>query len=454
MPKSQTLREFEQKLARSLREAPAKPTPDCFPEDTLWDFAEQGGKHPDAVDLIRHISSCAYCTQGYFAMKEMLQLRQQLPALAKAGQGVTPPAGASVPNWWKRLHTLLQTPPMRSRVQFGGMALAGGAVTLLLVWPRLTQKPLLAPPDADLTRSLHQSEEDQRHLQAEIAQKSQQAKTEKQQGQETLEKQQQTIQQLWQASGKKTASYAPRTSLILPTPVTFPPSRNPRISSATDSKGNFVYVIPVDPKESRSLRASRLALPTLLASLAKTDGKTMGAPGEEPILLLRPGGTFVSSLRPTFAFKAVPQASKYKLTCIPQKSKANADPISYTIPADPKASPSTVVWGIPSDLPVLEAATTYTWTVEALDAQDNTLAVSSRHEEVLFRTLTVAEMEEIERKRKQYANAPLLMGVLYARLGVLEEAERAFSQDLKANPANTMARRMLRQVQAQQMQHP
>ena len=461
-----TLTEFEAKLAQSLREAPAQPTPACYDEETLWEFAEQGGKHLDALNLIRHISSCAYCTQGYFAMQEMRQLRGLLPASEESEVAAEAGSEGHVPTWWERLQAFMRTPQVRFRFQLGGMGLAGAgaAAMLLLFWPRLTPNHAVAAPDAALTRRLQQSEQNVQSLKAELTRQQQQAQAELQTAHRELTQQKRELAQKKEAElsaqqllvsardresrlNAQVQSLSARVSVITARQKSFE-----QIASA--EKGNRFNGIAVDAPERRSLRTGHLDFPSLLASLAKTSGQTMGGGGEEPIALYRPQGTFVASLRPAFAWKAVPLAAKYRLTCIPQNQNQDDAPPPYIIPAKANASKPEFVWTIPTDAPALQPATTYTWTVQALDADENHLAGSSKQEELFFRTLTPAELDEIQRKRRKYADNPLSMGALYARLGVLEEAEQAFARYLRINPQNTTVRRMLKQVQAQQKPRP
>ncbi len=56
----------------------------------------------------------------------------------------------------------------------------------------------------------------------------------------------------------------------------------------------------------------------------------------------------------------------------------------------------------------------------------------------------------IETAKKKYGNSRLLLGILYADAGMLDEAEREFQALLKKNPGSALARKLLRKVQIRQ----
>lgn len=356
MPTSPTLTEFEAKLARSLEEAPAEWTPACCSEDTLWDFAEQGGKYPDALNLIRHISSCAYCTQGYLAMKGTLQLRQQLSSSETSEQAAPSPLEKPLPNWQERLHSFLQAFRVRSRLQLGGMALAGAAVMLLLLGPRLKE----STRQEALTR---------------------QAEKELQVTKQALEKEKQITRQLLASARTENTN---RQLESLPTPDTM----------------------------------------QMLESL-KSHNTTMGASDSAPIQLVYPRGKKVGSLWPVLVWRLqrpISEASKYEISIINSQTQEE-----HVLARDQaNASQQEVAMQIPYSM--LKPATKYRWSIEVKDAKGVLLASSSPNEETFFLTPSAAEMGQLGRD--------------YARMGALEDAERALSADLQS----ASSRRTLQKV--------
>ena len=65
-----------------------------------------------------------------------------------------------------------------------------------------------------------------------------------------------------------------------------------------------------------------------------------------------------------------------------------------------------------------------------------------------FRVLDQETMEALENVRAQQPNSHLTLGVLYARAGLLNDAEREFQELVKENPDSEVAGKLLRCVQA------
>jgi hypothetical protein len=53
---------------------------------------------------------------------------------------------------------------------------------------------------------------------------------------------------------------------------------------------------------------------------------------------------------------------------------------------------------------------------------------------------------ELERMRRAYPNSHLVLGTLYAKAGLLAEAEREFRALVAANPQSPIAQKLLRDV--------
>jgi hypothetical protein len=66
--------------------------------------------------------------------------------------------------------------------------------------------------------------------------------------------------------------------------------------------------------------------------------------------------------------------------------------------------------------------------------------------EARFKVLGRAGLEELSAAERAGSSSHLLRGVLYARAGLLDEAEREFSALLRDNPHSPVARKLLRNV--------
>lgn len=330
------LTEFESKLAKSLKEAPAEWTSACCSEDTLWDFAEQGGKHAEALNLIRHISSCAYCTQGYLTMKETLQLQRQLSASVTPEPELTsPPPQNPVPTWQERLQSFLQASRVRSRLQLAGMALAGAAIMLLLLGPRLQ----------GLNRQQEVARQAQKELQA---------------TRQALEMEQKTTRQLLASARTESNN---RTMESFPTSDTIKILEALKSRSATmgTADNNAIQLLSPRGTEVSSLRPLlvwKLVKPIPEAS--KYEITIVNAQTQEEHVLTRDAHT---------------QNDRVLTT---DKPRASQQEFALQIPAS-----------------LLKPATKYRWSIEVKDSKNVLLASSPLNEETFFRTPTASEMGQL-----------------------------------------------------------
>ena len=67
-------------------------------------------------------------------------------------------------------------------------------------------------------------------------------------------------------------------------------------------------------------------------------------------------------------------------------------------------------------------------------------------EQAKFRVLDAARANELAQARRVYASWRLVLGLLHARAGLLDEAEREFRALREANPNSELAHRLLKQV--------
>lgn len=65
-----------------------------------------------------------------------------------------------------------------------------------------------------------------------------------------------------------------------------------------------------------------------------------------------------------------------------------------------------------------------------------------------FKVLEQEKVEELKRARENYAGMHLLLGSLYAQVGLLDAAEREFQALLAANPGSQVAQDLLRNVRS------
>jgi hypothetical protein len=151
--------------------------------------------------------------------------------------------------------------------------------------------------------------------------------------------------------------------------------------------------------------------------------------------LLYPVGTVVRSARPTFRWQRLEGASAYIV---------NIFDSSFTrVVTSPQVS--TAQWTAPRPLP---AGRVYLWQVTAIKDGKEIKSPVQPAPEARFKILEQAKFVELERVKRSYSNSHLLLGILYAQAGLLDDAEREFRALLAANPKSTLAQKLLRNVRA------
>ena len=65
-----------------------------------------------------------------------------------------------------------------------------------------------------------------------------------------------------------------------------------------------------------------------------------------------------------------------------------------------------------------------------------------------FRILEPSRLAELERAKASSAGSHLVLGVVYAQAGLLEDSERELRELLRVNSGSDVARRLLRSVEA------
>jgi len=161
----------------------------------------------------------------------------------------------------------------------------------------------------------------------------------------------------------------------------------------------------------------------------------MGAGGGADFRLLSPAGVVVETDRPVLSWSPLEGAGGYTVTIFDSDLNrvAASEPLSATR------------WVVPTPL---ARGRTYVWQVRAVKGGVEVVAPPPAGQRVKFRVLERAKLEEVERARRSQPDSHLVLGVLYAEAGLLEEAEREFAALVRANPQSQAARRLLAGVRA------
>jgi hypothetical protein len=181
-----------------------------------------------------------------------------------------------------------------------------------------------------------------------------------------------------------------------------------------------------------ALRAGRLDRPREVADLAGAEPVLRGSAAPAPFTLLAPLATAVAGGRPVFRWTPLPGASSYEVRVFDPALRpvAGGGPLTAT------------EWTPDRPLP---GGTVYAWQVAARGVGEEVIAQAPP---ALFQVLAPAQERAVAVAARQAGGSPLALGVLYARSGLLDDAERELARVAAANPGSATARGLLASVRS------
>jgi len=182
------------------------------------------------------------------------------------------------------------------------------------------------------------------------------------------------------------------------------------------------------------LKDGRVRTPSFLVDLKGRSGKLMGA-GSEPYGLLNPVATAVESRTPTFHWRAIEGAQSYEL--------AIYDSDSQKVVASGQLTETSWTASTP-----LERGRTYSWQVRANKDGAEILMPPPAAAEAKFRVIDQSSLQEIQLARKSHPSSHLMLGIVYAESGLLDQSEHEFQKLLAANPESPVAHSLLHEVKS------
>lgn len=183
----------------------------------------------------------------------------------------------------------------------------------------------------------------------------------------------------------------------------------------------------VNRRVERSPQLNGLSRPG--SSLMSSDGR-----GAE-FSVLDPAGSALLTDRPIFRWSELEGATGYVVEVY--------DAGFNLVASSPRLDART--WSAPQ---TLTRGKVYSWQVTAFKDGQEIKSPRPPAPQARFRILDRAKADELSRARRAYPSSHLTLGLLYARAGLLNEAEQEFRLLQRANPDSELARGLLRQVQA------
>ena len=380
---------LERQFATALKSGPEVSGPDCLTPEQMIALAEKRLPEAEAQRALTHAALCSRCRREYAETAELLHLSQEMAAK----KGLTAPAvPLAVRKAWP-------FPSWRTVFAPGlsftlGAAAAGCGLFFAFTIPARTQRDHLAAELAIRDRQAAQVAQERNALNQEVA----------------------ALRRERSAASGLAAQAA-------------------RLKSASERQNlQMAQLSAADA----ALRETPLPEAAWKLNLLKASGQTQmrgsdgaGTPAPE-IAWLRPNETAVSETRPILEFRPTAGAASYRVHLeMANSNEACPAPVAL----------SSTRW---QPTAALRPGQIYQWEVTAQRGGKSVRSAPAR-----FYVLSAAENHEMVAARQTYAANRLALGAVYARLGLRTAAAAQFRAVLKANPAQSVAQRWLKEAQAQ-----
>jgi len=207
-----------------------------------------------------------------------------------------------------------------------------------------------------------------------------------------------------------------------------------------DATGNVGGLGSLQPSSrqavKQALTTGRVEMPPKLSDLIGTKGTLLGTTGQGAAFsLLSPVGTITRTGRPTMRWRPLSGATSYTVAVLDHNfnAVATSPPLTRT------------EW---TPLHALERGRIYSWQVTAVKEGKEIISPSAPAPEARFKVLEKAKADELSGVETAASGSHLARGTLYARVGLLDDAERELRALVAANPKSPIARKLLQSVRA------
>jgi cell division protein FtsB len=361
-----------------------------------------------------HIKLCAECAQEARDLSAFGAEFGSAPPSESTVTSASPVAANPAPGFWQRVLAFWRTPRYWVPLQLAGTA----AIIFLCVWVATNA---LRSDNKQLQSDLAKARQENEALQQE-ASATQNAVANLQE--QLADLQQSQLQNLKPEEGN---------GLLV--------ALNDGAGQITlDKAGNLTGLTALAPVYQQMVKTAilseRLQTPASLGNLVGKAGTLMGGSGEGvAFALLGPVGTSVATDRPTFRWREVKGASSYLVAVYDEN-------FNWVATSHPITSSS---WTTPN---ALERGATYFWQVSAIKDGREIKSPVPPAPEAKFRIIEQEKADELVKLKRSSANSHLAGGLIDAREGLLDDAEREFEALLQANPKSVIARKLLTNVKA------
>lgn len=183
----------------------------------------------------------------------------------------------------------------------------------------------------------------------------------------------------------------------------------------------------------KTLTSQRIERSSQLQGLTRPPSSLMGANEELAFSVLGPAGVVLMSDRPAFRWSRLQGATGYVVEVYDaQFKKVMASPELLTLSWTATQS--------------LSRGQVYSWQVKAVKDGQEVTVPRPPAPQAKFRVIDQGSFNEILKAKRAYGSSHLMLALLYARAGLLKEAEQELRLLQKANPQSEIVTKLLRQV--------
>jgi anti-sigma factor RsiW len=207
--------------------------------------------------------------------------------------------------------------------------------------------------------------------------------------------------------------------------------QNGNLSGAEDLQSEYQVMLR------EALMRQPQAKPELLAGLTRPPSSLMGGNSKQAneFSVVDPVGKVVITDRPAFRWSSLDGATAYAIEVYDEKFN----------PVAASAQLSSTSWTPPKPL---QRGATYSWQVKAIKDGQQLTVPRPPAPQAKFRILDQERTNELAQAQRAYTPSHFMLGLLYLRSGLLDEAEREFRASQEANVNSPIVLQMLQNAQA------
>jgi hypothetical protein len=183
----------------------------------------------------------------------------------------------------------------------------------------------------------------------------------------------------------------------------------------------------------KTLTSQRIERSSQLQGLTRPPSALMGSNEKQEFSVLGPAGLVLMSDKPAFRWTRLEGASAYVVEVYDSQFRR--------VMTSPELT--TFSWSATQSLP---RGQVYSWQVKAVKDGQEVTVPRPPAPQAKFRVVEQERLDEILKARRAYGSSRLMLALLYAKAGLLNEAEQELRMLQKANPQSEIVKKLLRQV--------